>query len=390
MAGIGFLYWIVASKFYSPTQVGLAATFFSVASLINGFATLGFNTTLLRYLPNSKAKDREINTSFTVVATAAFFIGLTYLLTLPILTNKLVFIEGSIPLIILIIFFFPLNTVNAITDSVFTALREAEWVFVSNFVQSISKLVALITLSSLGVWGIIGSNIFGVVVAVGLCLLIIILRYHVHFRLSINNSVLKEVRKYAFGNYVSGIIGALPSLLLPLIITSRISPEQTAYFYMPNMIGGLLGIIPSTISRSYFTERSHSEKPVQKRNPIILTFSILLPFVLLLVLFGKKLLSLFGHNYSINGYNYLVLVSISVLISVINYFLGTDLLVDHKMKSFTLIASAGSLIYILGALLLTSKGIIGIGIASIASQLVSFILLQYFINISSRTTSKRV
>lgn len=376
MAGIGFIYWLVASKLYSPTEVGLAATFFSAVSLINGFATLGFNITLLRYLPASSSKDREVNTAFTVVASAALVLGIIYLLGLSIWTDKLLFLRNTLPIFVGVALFFPLNTINAITDSVFTAFREAQWVFLSNVTQSIAKLLALVLLPALGVWGIINSNTIGVLVAVVLCIFLIELKYKIRYRPMIDQSILTKVRRYAFGNYISGMIGTLPALLLPLIITNRVSAEQTAYFYMPNMLASLLGIIPSTISRSYFTESAHSGNTVSMKNPVLLTYSIVSPLVLLLIFCGKSILSLFGHSYSVNGYHYLLLVSIAVLLSIANYFLGSKLLVEHKMKKFTTITACGSATYLFGSLILTKYGIEGIGIAAILNQIVSFLLLM--------------
>lgn len=368
MAGIGFVYWIIAARLYTPEQIGLATTFLSAASLVNGFAMLGFGTTLIRFLPTSEVKEKKINTAFTVVSTAAFLIGLLYLFGLPTFTNKLLFIRASIPTLLIAIFFFPLNTINGITDSVFIAFRQAQWVFVSNISQSIIKFIFLFLFSSLGVWGVIGSNIVATVIATSLCLILISRLYSIHFKPTLDEAILKSVRKFALGNYASGLIGSLPNMLLPIIITNRISPEQTAYFYMPNMIAGLLTMIPSTISRSYLTESSHSTSNLSLKKPLLISYSLLIPSILFLVTFGRQILSLFGKSYSVAGYYYLVVMCVSILIMVINYFLGVRLMVNNRLKAMVISNSIGSAVYISSALFAISYGIVGIAISSIISQ----------------------
>lgn len=380
MAAIGFAYWIIAARLYSPSEIGLATTFLSATTLINNFAMLGFGTTLIRYLPNAKSKEAHINTSFTIVIIAALLLGLLYLIGLQIWTVKLVPVFSSIWVVLLVLLFFPVNALNGITDSVYTSYRQAQWVFVSNIIQSVAKLLALVLFPALGIWGVVGSNMFGISLAVIFCLVSISTLYRHNFRFFIDFDILKEVQRYAVGNYLSGLVGAIPGLILPIIITNRISPEQTAYFYMPNMLASMLIIIPATISRSYFTESSNTNAPVSLKRPITLTFSILIPLVVALVLFGKYILSLFGSNYSISGYYYLVLVSVSILVSALNYFLGTKLLVQHRLRLLFAVNAIGALANLVLAWILTSRGINGVAVASIFSQLISLLILVIFSN----------
>jgi O-antigen/teichoic acid export membrane protein len=379
MTGIGFFYWIIAAHLYTPEQIGLAATFLSAASLINGFAMLGFGPTLIRYLPISKVKESKINTAFTVVFIVALFIGIIYLIGLPLWTQKLMFIRASIPALLITIIFFPIYTINGITDFVFTAFRRSFYVFVSNVTQSIAKLLALILLSTLGVWGVIGSNIIATVIAVILCLILITTRFGIHFRPTIDKSILSKVQRFAFTNYLSSLIGTLPIMILPIIITNRISPEQTAYYYMPTMITGLLTIIPSTISRSYFTESSHFNKPISFKKPLLVSYAMLFPLVILFIVFGRFILNLYGKNYYTEGYIYLVLSSISVLISAISFYFSYRLLIKHNLRLVIKVQTVSAIVLIALALNLSHFGIKGIGISLLITKILEVLifLLNY-------------
>lgn len=377
MAGIGFIYWIVAARLYTPEQIGLATTFLSAASLVNGFAMLGFGTTLIRFLPTSEVKEKKINTAFTVVSSTAFLIGLFYLLGLPIFTNKLLFVRSSISTLLIAIFFFPINTINGITDSVFIAFRQSQWVFVSNISQSAIKFIFLFLFSALGVWGVIGSNIVATVITTFLCLVLISRLYHIHFKPSFDKAILVRVRKFALGNYASGIIGSLPNMLLPIIITNRISPEQTAYFYMPNMIAGLLSMIPSSISRSYFTESSSSNSALSIKKPLMLSYTILLPVILFFSVFGRTILSVFGKSYSSEGFYLLSILCFSTQIATVNFFLNYLLIIEHKLKEVIRNQAISSVVYLLVIITWSGIGINIIGISQVISQTVMLMLLVF-------------
>jgi O-antigen/teichoic acid export membrane protein len=329
---------------------------------------LGFGTTLIRYLPTSEVKEKKINTAFTVVTLASLLFGIIYLIGLPWWTPKLMFVRSSIPLLLLTIFFFPVNTINGITDSVFTAFREAHWVFASNITQSVTKLLVLILLPALGAWGVIGSNVASVVVAVILCLVLIAVRYQVRFKAQIDRDIILKVRKFTLGNHLSGLIGGLPAMVLPMIITNNISPEHTAYYYMPNMIGMLLTMIPSTLARSYFTESSHAEKILSYKKPFLMSYAILVPVTIFFVFFGKIILNIFGKNYANEGYTFLVFTCISILVSVVNYYFGTRLLLLHDIKKMIMMNTLGTIVEIGAVYLLISWGVAGIGMALLATH----------------------
>jgi len=380
MAVIGFVYWLIAARLYTPTEIGLTTTFLSVASLINSFSLLGFGTTLIRYLPNSSNKARLINSAFTIVVLLSLMMGVVFVSGVSSWTPDLIFIRSTIPVLIMVIVFFPLFTLNGITDSVFTAFRQSHWVFLSNITQSVVKLVALVGLTSLGVWGMIGSNMIATAAAVVLCLFLISTRFGVTLRPTFDLNEMNVVKKFTFGIYLSGIIGGLPNMILPIIITNGISAAQTAFFNIPNMIVGILMLVPAAISKSYFTESSHSGSSISMRRPILVTYGVVLPIVAFLFLFGKFLLGVFGEQYAVNGYPYLQLTLLSTLNYVAIYFFSNRLMLRNRM-SFIVRTQVVSTILLLSLVyLLLPKGIVGVGYASVitSTMTVGIYLYNYF------------
>ena len=75
-AGTGFVFWIVAARLYSTEDFGLASAIISAANLIAVLSILGFNVTLVRFIPQTERKSDLINTCMTVVTLTAFVFSL--------------------------------------------------------------------------------------------------------------------------------------------------------------------------------------------------------------------------------------------------------------------------------------------------------------------------
>jgi len=44
---------------------------------------------------------------------------------------------------------------------------------------------------------------------------------------------------FSLGNYIAGIFGSLPSMVLPVLVTNSLGPRFSAYFYMALMISNM-------------------------------------------------------------------------------------------------------------------------------------------------------
>jgi O-antigen/teichoic acid export membrane protein len=55
---LGFIFWMLVARFYTPYDVGLATALISAANLLVAFSLFGFNFGILRFFPNDKDKDK--------------------------------------------------------------------------------------------------------------------------------------------------------------------------------------------------------------------------------------------------------------------------------------------------------------------------------------------
>src|SRR3989344_5952251 len=92
-AAFGFIFWILNARLFSANDIGVATTIISGTALITQFSLLGLKNGLLRFLPQSKTKNKKINTASNIVAIVTLILSFTYILVLPYLSPKLIFLR---------------------------------------------------------------------------------------------------------------------------------------------------------------------------------------------------------------------------------------------------------------------------------------------------------
>ncbi len=65
-AGAGFFFWLIAARFYSTEEVGLVSAIIAAMGLISMLSLLGFDISLVRFLPEREDKKELINSCLTI------------------------------------------------------------------------------------------------------------------------------------------------------------------------------------------------------------------------------------------------------------------------------------------------------------------------------------
>lgn len=388
MAAFGFFFWIINARLYSTEQVGLGTTLISVMTLLSSFSILGLGDGLIRYLPTSEYKNKKINTSFTLVALTSILISVIYLIFLKTFSPKLLFVKENIVFPLLFILFIAFSTLNEISEYAFIAYRSSKFLLIKNTISSIVKLILPILLVALGAYGIFMSMAIATALAFLLSLSLLIFRFNYRPRPIIDRSVVKRITKFSLGNYTSGFIAGLPSMVMPILITNLIGAKFSAYYYMDMMIVSVLLIIPMATSQSLFAEGSHSETELKLhlKKAIKIISIIMIPAIIVIFLFGNYILLAFGKEYSFEGFILLRLLSISGIFFSVNVIGGTILKIRYKIKLMILLSFVISFIILSLSIILLKMnlfGIVGVGIGWIVGQgviaLIYLFLIKKFI-----------
>jgi O-antigen/teichoic acid export membrane protein len=372
--GLGFFFWMIVARFYHDADVGLGVAIISAMGLLASLSKLGFDVGLIRFLSKAEKPVELINSCLTIPVVVSLFIAVVFVIGVNIWSPALTLIRENVIFAVAFILFTVFFTLSSITDSIFIAKRRAGFVLSKNTIISLLKIALLfILVLFFRAFGIVSSLGIATTITVIIYLLIALPRVQSGYKpmFKIDPSVIRDVRRYSISNYVIGLLGAAPGLILPILIVNRLGAENNAYYYMSSMIAGLLFIIPSAVSQSLFAEGSHFEDQLERnvRRSYKFIFILLIPAVLILLLCGKWLLMAFGPDYSENGLLLLRVLAISSVFTGINSVYTTVLLVKRRLGELIALVSFTSVSSLVAIYFLTpTTGIVGVGYAMMAAN----------------------
>jgi O-antigen/teichoic acid export membrane protein len=378
-SALGFIYWIVAARLYSVEAVGIATALISAMNLIAAFSKLGFDIGLVKFLPCKDERYKLVNLCIFIVFVFSVFLSIIFVLGLDIWSHPLKFLKENVFVFISFIIFVSASANIQILYYVFLAYRKAKFSFIQNILWFTLKLILIVFFVNFGSIGIFMS--WGIAVCLGLFLSYIIfilkLESNSSFKVQMNINIIKEIFIYSFGNYIAQNLFVLTRNILPLLVISVLGPSMSAYFYVAWSVAFLLFAIPGAVSMVLFTEGSYDIKSIKSNNikAIKFTFAILLPAILITIIFGDKILLIFGKNYSENAFNLLIIFALSgIPFTFIEFKVATER-AEGKIRSVILYYGLIAIFTILLSYpLMISLKLLGVGISwFIAQCIVTFL-----------------
>ena len=373
-AVFGLVFWVVAARLYPTDVVGQGSAVVSVAGFLTFVASLGLSIGLIRFLPTAGTNTKAlINSCFTISGLLSVVAAVVFLLGIPLWSPALHFIPDDPIFIAAFIVFVSAGTLFGILDGVFIGLRRAKFALGKNILQNLLRVaLAVIMASFFGVFGVFVS--WGLAISAALILGVILLLFILPgYRPvpSLQRQVGSDMLRFSFANYVGIGLWNIPAWLFPVMVLNQLGEDVNAYFFVSWAMGSLLFAIPAAISTSLLVEGSHQDSDLGQdvRRSVKLIMLMLLPAVAVMVLAGKWVLFVFGSDYSREGTKLLWLLAASAIPFAVNQVYMSIARVRKKNLDVILVtAFAGVGGFVLGYLLISPLGIMGPGIAWLASN----------------------
>lgn len=387
MAIFGFIFWIITSHFYTSEQIGLATALISITILLTNLSLFGFNSALIRYLPQTKNPNVMINTAMVIVAAITVVISTIYLLGIDYFAPVFHLLVETPSYAFLFVVFMISVSLNTLTDSVFIAYRYSKYNLIVYTFFGLTKIILPFLFIGYGAYGIFFSYSGAVIVAFGLSIYFMMQKFDFRPTFVINKNATKQMTRFSLANYIAAFLSGLPTLIAPILIVNELGAADSAYFYMASTIAALLYVIPQAITQSLFAEGSHKEKDlgVFVKKAIKLIGILLIPAIIVIFIFSNFVLLIFGTEYSVNGYQLLQIMSLTGIFLAINLIGTTIIKIRHQMKKL-LIVNTGYLIFTLMLIyFMIQNGLAGVCWALFTGQLFLSII---FIAIFSKNIKK--
>jgi O-antigen/teichoic acid export membrane protein len=290
-AVIGYAFLIVATNLYSKDELGIGIAILSSISLIIIISRVGLEHSLIRFFPGgNKSNIYSTTIFFTLVVTLT--IGIIFILGLNFWAPQLDLLRNSSTIFLLLLI---INSLISTSGISFIAIRKSKNYFFQNILMSL-RIVILFPLAFLGSMGIVYSYGLAATIAFGFSM-ISLKKYGVWWS-EIDIKYLLDSMRFSIGNYIAEIFLVTPTLILTIITLNILGSNAVTDFYIALSLASILFLIPSAFSTSLFVEGSHGE-PVRSSidKTILINFFLLVPAVILIILLGPMILSLFGKDY---------------------------------------------------------------------------------------------
>ncbi len=362
-----FLFWMVAGRSMPPESLGLATAAISAAAMIVTLSRLGLDAALVRYFPGARNREGFYNAIMAINLLATIAISGIFIMGLNVFSPPLEFLRGWR--------FFPafmayvlLTAACSMQGTAFVAIRKAHLSLLQGFILAV-RIPLLYAASSAGVLGVLESMDFAylAMLIIGIFLLY---RLNVSGKLGIDLALVQKSLGFSLGNYVSAILAMAPITLMPIMAVNTIGAGGGAYFYIAYSIAIFLFMVPDAVSMSLFVEGSH-RMPLKENTmkSIKFAFMVMAPMALLIMLFGDRLLAMFGSPTYARALPTLQMLAISSFFSAIISIYSSVKKVQKDMVMVSGISLAVSASTIgLGYIFMAMIGLDGIGYAWLISN----------------------
>ncbi|MHB8313101.1 MAG: lipopolysaccharide biosynthesis protein [Candidatus Dormibacteria bacterium] len=312
-AGLGFAYWVVAARNYSPSAVGTAAVSVSVMTLASLVSILGTNSAVVQRIPQRRPGS-EWSLTVTVGLGVAGLIGalaglVGWGVMLGVTRSAALLGPGYL---ISLVGGVALTNCGMVLDSVWVVERAASVRLFTSILMSAIKL-PLLLVPILHAHGAVGvqmgwSAAVLVSVAVAMGLLIRMRGYRPTW--TGWRTETGAMRHSMAGNYVVSLGAMLPSYAVPVLVGVAVAASSTAYFYSAWRVGSFFFVAASAVSSALFAEGSRAPETAagSARRALWLIVPGLMIAMLVCALLGPGLLQAFGTRYRTQALGLLLLL----------------------------------------------------------------------------------
>jgi O-antigen/teichoic acid export membrane protein/glycosyltransferase involved in cell wall biosynthesis len=378
-SGLGYVFWVVAARGYSPHEVGLATALIAAMTVASLASNFGIGHTLVQRLPRrGDGADWSLTVSTALAGgmLTGVCAGVIVAVALPAISARFSILTANPGYAVALVLGVALWTTSTLLDFIYIAERQTGKMLLRNGAFSALKIPLLALPLLLGegsALAIFGSWLIGAAVACAISVSISLPKVGRGWtpRLRGMRAEARSMVSSFAGHHLINLGGMLPMYLMPLLVAARLSVTDNGYFYITWMTGGLFFIISPAVAASLFAEGSYRPEELGKRarSSARIIALLLVPTGLVFLLGGREILTIFGRGYARHGTVLLMVLVASALPDAITNISVSVLRVNGKLRQAAglNLAMAGMAI-VLAWFLVPTEGIAGVGWAWLAAQ----------------------
>lgn len=303
---LGFVYWWIAARKFSPEAVGFASAAISAMLLLGTACVLGLGTLLIGELPRQKGQEAAlISGALILVGVVGGIAGIGFAIASPLVSSDFNLLSANLSTIAMFALGVSLTSVTIVLDQAFIGLLRGDVQFWRNTFFAVAKFI-LVYWVSFWLLHDTGMAIYAAwTVSNALSLLALAVYYLLRGRLFGTHylpqwGMLRKLGPEALRHHVLNLTLQAPTLILPVLVTVLLSVITNAWFYVAWRVAGFVFVVPTVLPTALYA--ASAAQPAALASKIRLTLGLATAACLLascLLLLGtQQVLSLFGSAYA--------------------------------------------------------------------------------------------
>ncbi|MFJ1702663.1 lipopolysaccharide biosynthesis protein [Kitasatospora sp. NPDC088346] len=368
-AALGSLFWICATRWYSPAVVGRSYAALSAATLLSALGSFNLGNVLVRFVPAAGRHTRGlVLRCYAVSAGASALAAAVFLMLIPVIAPRLGYLREPV-LAVAFVAATAGYSVFVLQDGALTGLRRTGWVLGENALFAVAKtgVLALSALLAIGT-GILVSWSAGLVVAIVVTNVVLFRRAvpAQHRADRTGAPAPTRVMRYAMADYLGNLSTIAAYSIVPLMVLNQLGAEQNAFYSLAWIIADTLYVAAFSMGSSLIVEAARAPERLAEhaRRMLRHTGLLLLVATAVVIVAAPWILKLFGPGYSESGTTVLRLMVLSALPNVVLSVAIDVCRVRRALRwLIALQLTFAVLVITMVAVLLPAFGLTGVGLA---------------------------
>ncbi|MFJ7988974.1 glycosyltransferase [Streptomyces sp. NPDC096351] len=367
-AGLGSIFWFLATHWYEDDVVGLSYSALSMTLLLASMGQLNLSDFLVRFVPSAGHHTRRlILLCYAVSAVASALVAMAFLLLVPVVAPGLGFLLTPVTATCFVAATAGYS-VFVMQDGALTAVRRPGWVVGENVIFACVKIGLLGMGAALALFsGILLSWVGALAVSLVVANFVLLRRaVPAHVRESTAGERPDRALRYAAADYFGSMFRMAAYTVVPLMVLNNLGADQSAYFSLAWIVGYTLFLVARNLGNSLVVEAVRSpERLVEHAVRMMRHTGLLLGSgIVFVAVLAPQILSLFGAEYAEHGSTLLRLLALAALPNIV-VSLAIDVWRARRLLRWAVGVQIVMCVLVLGLtkILLPTLGITGAGVA---------------------------
>ena len=305
-SGLGFAYWWVAARQYTPDAVGFASAAVATMMLLGSICMLGLGTLLITELPRQPEKMVSlISTGIIMVAVVGAVVGAGFALIFPFFSAQFAPLRVHALDVLIFAVGVSFTSATSVLDQSLVGVLRGNVQFSRNALFAISKLVLLfvvaVYLSAKTGMTIYASWVAGIVLSFLAVFIYSLYKKGWQGKAYLPQwDLLRKLGPAALQHHMLNLTLQVPTQILPVLVTTLLSVKMNGWFYVSWLIASFLFLVPMSFTSVLHAMNSADQSTLKQKARTTMGVSFLFCLVAGSVLFiwTKQVLGVFGSTYA--------------------------------------------------------------------------------------------